>query len=275
MAVPVSINDISATAASNSPAGSDAIGTTLDDFLRAIQSILKESGAGLYTASGTNTITFTSTPAFTAYAAGQRFWFIAEATNTGAVTLNINTLGAKAVTHLGSTALVGGEIKIGAIVTVVYDGTRFQLVSDSGVIAGTSTNDSAAAGSVGEYKESVATSTAAASTTVWKDLASISLTAGDWDVSALASVTPNSGSLANAFIGIGTVTGNDATGVVTGDTRAEISCSFTGASLWQSASIPPKRVSLAGSATYYLKIYAAFGGATPNFVGRISARRVR
>lgn len=35
MPVPSSMSDLSATAASNSPAGSDAIGNSLDDYLRA------------------------------------------------------------------------------------------------------------------------------------------------------------------------------------------------------------------------------------------------
>lgn len=40
MAVPTNISDLSATAASNSPAGTDTIGTTADDYLRAIQAVL-------------------------------------------------------------------------------------------------------------------------------------------------------------------------------------------------------------------------------------------
>ncbi len=46
MPVPSTLADISATAASNSPAGSDAIGTSLDDYLRAIQAILKRVTTG-------------------------------------------------------------------------------------------------------------------------------------------------------------------------------------------------------------------------------------
>lgn len=54
MAVPTTIVDLSTTAASNSPAGSDSIGTSLDDFLRAIQAILKQQfSAGTTLASGT------------------------------------------------------------------------------------------------------------------------------------------------------------------------------------------------------------------------------
>jgi hypothetical protein len=64
-----------------------------------------------------------------AYAAGQMFYFVATGDNTGAVTLNIDSLGAKAVTRDGSVALAAGDIKSGEVVVVVYDGTRFQVVS--------------------------------------------------------------------------------------------------------------------------------------------------
>jgi hypothetical protein len=57
------------------------------------------------------------------------FYFVATGDNTGAVTLNIDSLGAKAVTRDGSVALVAGDIKSGEVVVVVYDGTRFQVVS--------------------------------------------------------------------------------------------------------------------------------------------------
>ena len=82
--------------------------------------------------SGTNTITATlSASNFTAYAEGQTFSFAAANTNTGAVTLNINSLGAKPVTKTGSTALIANDILAGQVVTVVYDGTRFQVVNKS------------------------------------------------------------------------------------------------------------------------------------------------
>lgn len=80
---------------------------------------------------GTNTITGSMTPALTAYATGQMFYFTAAGANTGAVTLNIDSLGAKAVTRDGSTALISGDIQSGEVCVVVYDGTRFQLVNAS------------------------------------------------------------------------------------------------------------------------------------------------
>lgn len=42
MPVPSTAADLSTTAASNSPAGADAIGTSLDDYLRSIQAIVKQ-----------------------------------------------------------------------------------------------------------------------------------------------------------------------------------------------------------------------------------------
>ena len=82
----------------------------------------------LGTSSGTNTVTASATPAIAAYAAGQTFRFKAGGTNTGAVTLNLNSLGAKAVQKRGA-ALVAGDITANNVVTVVYDGTQFQMTS--------------------------------------------------------------------------------------------------------------------------------------------------
>lgn len=82
----------------------------------------------LSSVSGADTITATCAPAITAYAAGQFFTFVSAGANTGAVTLNINSLGAKSVTKEGATALAAGDIASGAVVCVEYDGTRFQLV---------------------------------------------------------------------------------------------------------------------------------------------------
>jgi len=86
--------------------------------------------------SGADTITATASPTLTAYTTGQMFNFVSVGANTGAVTLNIDGLGAKAVTKLGATALVASDIPSGAVVQVYYDGTQFQLIN----LAAQSTN---------------------------------------------------------------------------------------------------------------------------------------
>jgi hypothetical protein len=83
----------------------------------------------LASVSGTDTITAVGSPTVASYAAGQMFYFVAAGDNTGAVTINIDSLGAKAVTRDGSVALAAGDIKSGEVVVIVYDGTRFQVVS--------------------------------------------------------------------------------------------------------------------------------------------------
>ena len=83
----------------------------------------------LVTVSGTDTLTGSVTPALTAYAAGNLFSFVVANTNTGAVTINIDGVGSKAITRTGSTALVAGDMVAGQVALIEYDGTRFQLLN--------------------------------------------------------------------------------------------------------------------------------------------------
>lgn len=123
--------DGTTTASADIPMGSHkftglSVGTANTDSLTLGQA-QNQGFLTLSTVAGTNTITGSLTPAITSYAAGQRFNFVAAGANTGATTLNINSLGAKDVTKMGTTALVSGDIPSGAVVEVEYDGTRFQL----------------------------------------------------------------------------------------------------------------------------------------------------
>jgi hypothetical protein len=83
---------------------------------------------------GTDTITGVTSPSFGSYAPGQRFQFLSAGANTtNSVTLNINSLGAKNVLKSGATPIVPGDIATGQMVTVVYDGTQFELVSPASI----------------------------------------------------------------------------------------------------------------------------------------------
>jgi hypothetical protein len=90
---------------------------------------LQGSADKLLTVTGTDTYVATASPALTAYAAGNLFSLVVPNTNTGAATINIDGLGAKAITRTGSTALVAGDMIATEVVIVVYDGTRFQLIN--------------------------------------------------------------------------------------------------------------------------------------------------
>lgn len=91
-------------------------------------------------------------PAITAYATGGRYTFKAATANTGGATLALNGLTAIAlVKYVGGVAqaLADNDIRAGAIVEVLYDGTNFQVVSLLGNAAPAYTLPTAAAGTLG------------------------------------------------------------------------------------------------------------------------------
>lgn len=95
-----------------------------------------QDGAFAYAAdSGSaNAYAMTVAPAITAYAAGQTFRFKAANGNTGASTLAVSGLAAKAIQFRGHP-IVGAMISANNMVEVVYDGTQFQMISaPSGMI---------------------------------------------------------------------------------------------------------------------------------------------
>lgn len=98
---------------------------------------LDQSGSKLSaTASGTDTYTATISPAITAYTSTQRFFIRFTNANTGAATLNLNSLGAKSIVKNGSTALASGDIAAGQIYALAYDGTNFQIIGKIGGAGG-------------------------------------------------------------------------------------------------------------------------------------------
>jgi len=90
-----------------------------------------QKGQAIYAADAgvTDAYAISLTPAPTAYTTGMKISFKANTANTGAATLNVNSLGAKSIKKEQNEALETGDIKAGQIVTVVYDGTNFQLQS--------------------------------------------------------------------------------------------------------------------------------------------------
>ena len=84
-------------------------------------------------AGAANVYTLTLTPASPgvnqAYRTGVSYVFVASVLNTGASTLSVDGLAAKAITKFGTVPLVAGDIVNGQMCVVVYDGTRFQLLN--------------------------------------------------------------------------------------------------------------------------------------------------
>jgi len=124
------------TATANIPMGTFKLtglgaGTNATDSAQYGQ--LQAGATTIATVTGTDTLTGSLTPAIAAYATGNLFSFVAANTNTGAATINLNSLGAKSITKLGTTALAAGDIVSGQVHLIEYDGTRFQLINPSTV----------------------------------------------------------------------------------------------------------------------------------------------
>lgn len=147
-------------------------------------------------------------------------------------------------------------------------------------LAATTTNDAAAAGDIGELIESnvLAASAVALVTTVAKNVTSISLTAGDWDVhgnvgyvpEALTNITRYIQSISKTTDALDVATGNALSadvfigGVVMGTSN-----------LGYRRSIGPLRISLAATTPIYLVADAFFTVAGLSAFGYIGARRRR
>lgn len=237
------------------------------------------------TSSGTNTIVFSTSPTFTAYAGGQVFRFIPGNTNSGAVTVNINSVGAVAIkksTPAGLVALVSGDLVAGLIYTIEYDGTQFQLQDPTNISAsqliGTMTNDNAAAGYVGEYIFSNVASGSAVSLSNGsaKTVTSIALTVGDWDVGGNVLFTGGSSTTVAFLYSSISATNNtiDASNDRVSNLAGLSNTLFNGA-LIPSLLVGPTRISLATPTTYYLIAAAGFSVSTCSAFGIIRARRVR
>jgi len=101
--------------------------STRTDYLRASQ--VQDNDLTTFTATGTDTYAITPIPAVTSYTSGQAWQVLFTNGNTGASTIAVSGLPAKAITKRGAVALVAGDIPAVALALIVYDGTQFQLQS--------------------------------------------------------------------------------------------------------------------------------------------------
>ena len=141
---------------------------------------------------------------------------------------------------------------------------------------GTTTNDNAAAGSIGEYiKSTVATGASVALTTdVVANVTSVSLTAGDWDCTGVVDFTFGATTSYTNLVGGISTTSATLGGQDTAfdfETPAAVPTAGADAS-WV---VPTVRLSLAATTTVYLIAKGTFTVAGLNAYGTIRCRRVR
>jgi hypothetical protein len=96
-------------------------GTTIDNNTLKNAAYCPDTGSA-------NALVCTTATAFPgAYTAGQAIWVKAANANTGATTINVNSLGAVSVTKNGTTGLAPGDLAAGGMYLLMYDGTEFQV----------------------------------------------------------------------------------------------------------------------------------------------------
>ena len=142
-------------------------------------------------------------------------------------------------------------------------------------IEGTATNDSATAGYVGEVVSSSVASGSAVSltTSITANVTSISLTAGDWDVTGQVAFQFSAAPTA-IIANINTTSATLGTVGITSPYSSLQSTTFTsGATQFQG--LPMGRLSLSATTTVYLLAYATFASGTSSAYGWIWARRAR
>lgn len=171
-----------------------------------------------------------------------------------------------------------GQVTIGTAPTAAVTWTGAQVFSGGATIKGTATNNSASAGYVGEVISSTIASASAVSLTTATpaNVTSISLTAGDWEVSgtviralgATTSVTQLITSISTTSATASSATAGDGSFQIL-STAANVMAANT------SQVVPPIRISVASTTTIYLVASDTFTVSTDAVFGTLRARRVR
>ena len=193
--------------------------------------------------------------------------------------ININAPSLSGSSTLGTATML--NIAAAPAATTKYGiyqaGTDQNYLNGQLVAKGTATNDSAPAGFIGEYVESIITTGSEVSLTtgVPANLTSISLTAGDWDVTGSVFLDLNAATvLANALFGFNTTSATPP--AIDSSKRAHFTWNST--NNWvgtPSATMPTCRFSLSTTTTIYFVCYANFSTNTLAVFGSMRARRVR
>lgn len=164
--------------------------------------------------------------------------------------------------------LFSGPVSGSASVPTFRNMATTDLSSVAGAIPGIASGGTAAAGNVGEYVSTAVGAGAAVplATTVSKDVASIALSGGDWQIWAnIALSGGGSPSAVNAWI----------SSTSAADPGAPNAGAYVSASTITVANVGQRRAGVAvAGATYYLSVNATFTGLI-NAYGFIAARRVR
>lgn len=153
--------------------------------------------------------------------------------------------------------------------------TFTEKITPSGGIVGTTTNDDATTGLVGEYQTASLASGSATSLSngTAKTVISVSLTAGDWDVWGNVAFVQSSTTTTILGAAISTTNNTLPSPGTLGYVRMVMPSGVIASDYYMSTNIA--RISIASTTTVYLVAVAFFSASTYSAFGTIGARRVR
>lgn len=221
------------------------------------------------------------TPGPWALAVGNIIYSVAGFSNNAATTFAGPDGVAKSVKknldYSGLAPLTGGEIIVGGLLVLYWDGTEYILLNPTpvpGQIAGSTTNDSALAGNVGEIVSNSA-STQSLATGIPSNITNITLSAGDWDIWGSAAFNGTGSTIVNQQIAA--ITATSAT-IPSFPNGGALFVSTKGLAPGEANSAFPvgiMRVSINTPTTYYLVAQATFSSSTLTSSAFLAARRRR
>lgn len=127
------INDLNVTDASNTARfPENQAASSVNNGARALEGIIarwnKDTDGSVASTGSANAYVMAANQTLSAYYDGLTVTFDANFTNTGAATLNVDSVSADSIVWPDGRALVGNEIVSGGKYTVRHDGTNWQLV---------------------------------------------------------------------------------------------------------------------------------------------------
>jgi len=161
-----------------------------------------------------------------------------------------------------------------ALTVATTDGSELVTLGSATMpcaLYGTATNNSASAGQVGEYVSSLVSAGVTLSNNTTKNVDTLSLTAGDWDVEGNVNYIVSAGTVTATSAGITSTSAtipSDGTEVYDGNMS-------TLTSFNNSVTLPRKRISVTSTTNVYLVARMSFSAGSVTVTGSISARRVR